>query len=146
MAADLFESYAVTLVAALILGSVAFGSHGLVFPLLVPAIGAVTAIIGVFITKVRPGENALKAINRGFYTSAAISAVLAAIAAFVYLPDTFAKLDGVGPEIAAVGGNRASSRSPRSSSASSSPASSSGSPATSPAPMPGPPATSPAPR
>jgi K(+)-stimulated pyrophosphate-energized sodium pump len=105
MAADLFESYAVTLVAALILGSVAFGSQGLVFPLLVPAIGAVTAIIGVFITKVRPGENALKAINRGFYTSAAISAVLAAIAAFVYLPDTFAKLDGVGPEIAAVGGN-----------------------------------------
>ena len=103
--ANLFESYAVTLVAALILGSVAFGSQGLVFPLLVPAIGAVTAIIGVFITKVRPGENALKAINRGFYTSAAISAVLAAIAAFVYLPDTFAKLDGVGPEIAAVGGN-----------------------------------------
>ena len=105
MAADLFESYAVTLVAALILGSVAFGSQGLVFPLIVPAIGAVTAIIGVFITKVRPGENALKAINRGFYTSAAISAVLAAIAAFVYLPDTFAKLDGVGPDIAAVGGN-----------------------------------------
>ncbi|MFN8084713.1 MAG: sodium-translocating pyrophosphatase [Dermatophilaceae bacterium] len=105
MAADLFESYAVTLVAALILGSVAFGSQGLVFPLLVPAIGAVTAIIGVFITKVRPGENALKAINRGFYNSAAISAVLASLAAVVYLPDSFAKLDGVGPDIAAVGGN-----------------------------------------
>ncbi|HEY7719372.1 MAG TPA: sodium/proton-translocating pyrophosphatase, partial [Pedococcus sp.] len=45
MAADLFESYAVTLVAALILGSVAFGEYGLVFPLLVPAIGAVTALI-----------------------------------------------------------------------------------------------------
>ena len=105
MAADLFESYAVTLVAALILGSVAFGSQGLVFPLIVPAIGAVTAIIGVFITKVRPGENALKAINRGFYISAAISAVLAAIAAFAYLPATFAELDGVDPSVAAIEGN-----------------------------------------
>ena len=39
MAADLFESYAVTLVAALILGKAAFGEEGLVFPLIVPAIG-----------------------------------------------------------------------------------------------------------
>jgi K(+)-stimulated pyrophosphate-energized sodium pump len=44
MAADLFESYAVTLVAALILGSQAFGDKGLVFPLLIPAIGALTAM------------------------------------------------------------------------------------------------------
>ena len=47
MAADLFESYAVTLVAALILGSQAFGDKGLVFPLLIPAIGALTAVAGV---------------------------------------------------------------------------------------------------
>ena len=46
MAADLFESYAVTLVAALILGSQAFGDKGLVFPLLIPAIGALTAVAG----------------------------------------------------------------------------------------------------
>ncbi len=89
MAADLFESYAVTLVAALILGSVAFGSYGLVFPLIVPAIGAVTALIGVFITRVKPGENALKAINRGFYIAALISAVLSAVAAYTYLPSSF---------------------------------------------------------
>ncbi len=54
MAADLFESYAVTLVAALILGKAAFGEEGLVFPLIVPAIGVLTAIIGVFITRLRP--------------------------------------------------------------------------------------------
>ena len=41
MAADLFESYAVTLVAALILGKVAFGEQGLVFPLIVAGVGAV---------------------------------------------------------------------------------------------------------
>ena len=48
MAADLFESYAVTLVAALILGKAAFGEQGLVFPLIIPAIGALTAVLGVF--------------------------------------------------------------------------------------------------
>src|SRR5829696_10237805 len=64
MAADLFESYAVTLVAALILGSQAFGDKGLVFPLIVPAIGVITAIIGVFLTRPRAGENGLRTINR----------------------------------------------------------------------------------
>ncbi|MFW7413906.1 sodium-translocating pyrophosphatase [Demequina sp. SO4-18] len=89
MAADLFESYAVMLVAALILGKAAMGEQGLVFPLIVTAIGAFVAAIGVFITKIRKGEAGLAAINRGFYTSAAIGAVLAAIAAFAYLPDSF---------------------------------------------------------
>ncbi|WP_284745112.1 sodium-translocating pyrophosphatase [Amycolatopsis sp. RTGN1] len=89
MAADLFESYAVMLVAALILGSTAFGVHGLIFPLIVPAIGVITAVIGVYITKARPGEGGLVTINRSFYISAVISAVLSAIAAFVYLPSSF---------------------------------------------------------
>jgi K(+)-stimulated pyrophosphate-energized sodium pump len=105
MAADLFESYAVTLVAALILGSVAFGEYGLVFPLIVPAIGAVTALIGVFITRVRPGENALKAINRGFYIAATISGVLSAIAAYIYLPATFAELETGSDEISGLDGD-----------------------------------------
>lgn len=105
MAADLFESYAVMLVAALILGSAAFGTYGLVFPLLVPAIGAVTALLGVFITRVRPGENALSAINRGFYISAAIAAVLSAVAAFVYLPDTFGALGSTDQSVAGLTGD-----------------------------------------
>ena len=103
MAADLFESYAVTLVAALILGKAAFGEEGLVFPLIVPAIGAVTAIIGVFLTKLRPTDRSgMQAINRAFFTSAAISAVLCAIAAFVYLPS---RLDGLNNgDVAAIQG------------------------------------------
>ncbi|MDT7653968.1 MAG: K(+)-stimulated pyrophosphate-energized sodium pump, partial [Pseudonocardiales bacterium] len=94
MAADLFESYAVMLVAALILGTAAFGLQGLLFPLIVPAIGVLTAIIGVFITKARVGESGLTTINRSFYISAAISAVLCTIAAFVYLPSKFSDLSG----------------------------------------------------
>jgi len=92
MAADLFESYAVTLVAALILGKIAFGSEGLVFPLIVPAIGALTAILGVYLTRPRPGENGLVTINRAFYISAAVSAVLCTLAAFTYLPGSFGEL------------------------------------------------------
>src|SRR5690348_1388885 len=92
MAADLFESYAVTLVAALILGTAAFGLQGLLFPLIVPAIGVLTAVIGVYITRAREGEGGLKAINRSFYISAVISAVLCVAAAFSYLPSSFGDL------------------------------------------------------
>jgi K(+)-stimulated pyrophosphate-energized sodium pump len=92
MAADLFESYAVTLVAALILGKVAFGAEGLVFPLIVPAIGALTAILGVYITRPNPNEGGLATINRSFYISAGVSAFLCAVASFVYLPSSFSGL------------------------------------------------------
>ncbi len=94
MAADLFESYAVTLVAALILGHVAFGEEGLLFPLIIPAIGALTAIIGIYLCRPRPTESGLTTINRAFYVSAAISAVLSAGAAFLFLPTNFGQLHG----------------------------------------------------
>ncbi|MFF5296858.1 sodium-translocating pyrophosphatase [Paractinoplanes globisporus] len=91
MAADLFESYAVTLVAALILGQAAFGQDGLIFPLIVSTIGVVIAIVGVFITRLRPSDrNGLTAINRAFYISAALSAIIVAVVSFIYLPDSFA--------------------------------------------------------
>ncbi|HYH33870.1 MAG TPA: sodium-translocating pyrophosphatase [Nocardioides sp.] len=95
MAADLFESYAVTLVAALILGSQAFGDSGLVFPLLVPTIGALSAVLGVYITRPRAGENGLKTINRAFYISAAVGAVASVIVAYAYLPGSFSELSNV---------------------------------------------------
>ncbi|MET7458831.1 sodium-translocating pyrophosphatase [Nonomuraea sp. NPDC005501] len=95
MAADLFESYAVMLVASLILGKVAFGEQGLIFPLIVPMIGVVTAIIGIFVTGMRDRDRSgMSAINRSFFISAAISAVLVAAAAFWYLPDSFSGLSG----------------------------------------------------
>jgi K(+)-stimulated pyrophosphate-energized sodium pump len=94
MAADLFESYAVMLVAALILGSAAFGLQGLLFPLIVPAIGVITAVLGVYITRAKPNEGGLKAINRSFYISAIFSAVFCVAAAYIYLPSSFDKLNG----------------------------------------------------
>jgi K(+)-stimulated pyrophosphate-energized sodium pump len=96
MAADLFESYAVMLVAALILGKVAFGNAGLVFPLIIPMIGVITAIIGIFAVAPRKGDRSgMTAINRGFFISAVISLVLVVGAAFLYLPSHFSQLTGV---------------------------------------------------
>ena len=53
MAADPFESYAVLLVASVILGKMAFGRDGLVFPPIVPMIGVITAVIGSFVVAPR---------------------------------------------------------------------------------------------
>ncbi|MBM3743485.1 MAG: sodium-translocating pyrophosphatase [Actinobacteria bacterium] len=101
MAADLFESYAVTLVASLILGKAAFGDSGLIYPLIVPAIGILTAILGIFLTRLRSSDrSAMSAINRSFYISAVISAVLVGIATFTYLPDSFSSLSGLDPAFA----------------------------------------------
>jgi len=107
MAADLFESYAVTLVAALILGKAAFGSEGLIFPLVVPAIGVLTAVIGIFLTDPRPSDRSgLATINRGFFASALISAVLVVLAAFIFLPGRIADLEGVSETVVAAVGDR----------------------------------------
>ncbi|MFE9043811.1 sodium-translocating pyrophosphatase [Streptomyces sp. NPDC007818] len=96
MAADLFESYAVTLVAALILGKAAFGDHGLVFPLIVPAIGVLTAVVGILaVAPRRSDRGGMRAVDRGFFVSAVVSLVLVAVAAFVYLPSSYAELAGV---------------------------------------------------
>ena len=106
MAADLFESYAVTLVAALILGKAGFGDAGLIYPLIVPAIGILTAIIGIFITRLRSTDkSAMQAINRSFFMSAVISAVLVAFATYTYLPSTLKQMSGLTTEAANAGVN-----------------------------------------
>jgi len=106
MAADLFESYAVTLVAALILGKAAFGNEGLIYPLIVPAIGIVTAVIGIFLTKLRSTDkSAMSAINRSFFLSAIISAGLTGLATFTYLPAKFDQLTNFSPKVLEDAGN-----------------------------------------
>ncbi len=103
MAADLFESYAVTLVAALILGKAAFGEPGLIFPLIVPALGALTAVLGIVVTRIKPTDSGLSAINRGFTIAALVSAVLCGIAAFVYLPASFADMPAAAESVRGLG-------------------------------------------
>ena len=91
MAADLFESFEVTLVAAIVLGLAAFPDRpevGLLFPLIVQAIGIVSSIVGIYLVRPRSEtESGMRAINRGFFTSAAISLVLVGIASIVYVED-----------------------------------------------------------
>ena len=97
MAADLFESYAVTLVAALILGKAAFGELGLVLPLIIPAIGVLTAVIGIFAVSPRKSDRSgMSAINRGFFISALISAVLVVVAVFVWVPASWDQIESIG--------------------------------------------------
>jgi K(+)-stimulated pyrophosphate-energized sodium pump len=101
MAADLFESYAVTLVAALILGQVVFGAVGMVFPLVVAAIGVIASVVGILASN--PGKNdrnGLAPINRGFFASAVASLVLVAVASFTVLPSVADELDtAVSPQV-----------------------------------------------
>ncbi|TYP84772.1 sodium-translocating pyrophosphatase [Blastococcus xanthinilyticus] len=101
MAADLFESYAVTLVAALILGQVFFGSVGMVFPLMIAAIGVIASIVGVLATRpAKTDASGMAPINRGFFTSAAVSLVLVAAASFIYLPSISGGVDmEVSPQV-----------------------------------------------
>src|SRR6266540_176261 len=92
MAADLFESYEVTLVASIILGVAAFRSIGanpalgLIFPVACRAIGVLASIVGVFAVKAKEDEtNALKPINRGFLTAGILTVVGTAAVAFGYV-------------------------------------------------------------
>jgi K(+)-stimulated pyrophosphate-energized sodium pump len=94
MAADIFESYEVTIVSTLILGVVLFSqTHKLswiIFPLLVRGIGVISSIIGTYLVKGIKNDksnNALKSINKGFYSSAAISIAAFGIISFFYLRD-----------------------------------------------------------
>ena len=92
MAADIFESYEVTIVAGLILGLALYHfTHRLewiIYPLLVRGIGVICSIIGTYAvkgdTKAKKG-NAMKAIFHGFITSAAISIAMFGILAFFYM-------------------------------------------------------------
>jgi len=91
MAADIFESYEVTIVSGLILGLALYHLTGhmewIVYPLLVRGIGVLCSIIGTYAVKSGPGKtgNAMKAIFRGFFTSAVISITLFGILGYYYM-------------------------------------------------------------
>src|SRR6266852_4900111 len=78
MAADIFESYEVTIVAAMILGYASFGHKGVIFPLLVRAIGVIGSIISTYSVRSKEGDSgdaALDSVHRGFLIGSVISVV-----------------------------------------------------------------------
>ncbi len=93
MAADIFESYEVTIVSALILGlalmAITGDVHWIIYPLLVRGIGVVASIIGTYRVRAQSEDSktAMSAIFTGFLTSAAISIVLFGIVGFFYMND-----------------------------------------------------------
>jgi K(+)-stimulated pyrophosphate-energized sodium pump len=110
MAADLFESYEITIISSLILGYSAFntllrnGHHvnptpAVLFPLIVPAIGILASVVGVLVVKARNKDrNALSPINRGFWLAAVLTVIGAFLVAQYYVHDLkvfYAVLTGV---------------------------------------------------
>jgi K(+)-stimulated pyrophosphate-energized sodium pump len=93
MAADIFESYEVTIVSGLILSLALWHITGdlqwIIYPLLVRGIGVLSSIIGTYAVRGGTGKSgdAMRAIFRGFLSSAAISVVLFGLIAFFYLRD-----------------------------------------------------------
>jgi K(+)-stimulated pyrophosphate-energized sodium pump len=97
MAADLFESYEVTLVASIILGVAAFQSIygagdlkmaavGLIFPLIARAVGVLASIVGVFSVRASDKDkSAMAPINRGFVTAGVLTILGTLLVALTYV-------------------------------------------------------------
>ena len=96
MAADLFETYAVTTVAAMVLAFTLFGgaTEPLVYPLLLGAISIFATIIGIWFVKVGAGGNIMGALYKGLFWAGGVAAI-------AFYPATNWLMDGVGGTSAA---------------------------------------------
>ncbi len=74
MGSDLFQSHVATLIASMIIGSMLYGVDGITLPLLMAAGGVFATILGIPMVRTKT-ENVLRAINKGIFTSGAISVV-----------------------------------------------------------------------
>jgi len=76
MGADIFDSYVASLVSAMLLGAAAYGVSGVILPLLLAAIGAISATIGVFFVRVGKRGDPGKALNRGIYITCFLFSII----------------------------------------------------------------------
>ena len=88
MAADLFETYAVTVIAAMLIAGIAYGTYGwagVLFPLVMGASSIVASVVGTFFVNVKPGGKIMNALYRGL----SVSGILAAIAFYFIANNMF---------------------------------------------------------
>ncbi len=100
MGADLFESYAATTIAAMIIGNSVFGLKGALFPLVVGAIGIAASIIGTFLVRTGEGGNPQAALNVGLWSTN----IMIAIGVYFLAAWTFPGRAGLGIFFAVVAG------------------------------------------
>ncbi|MEW4570196.1 sodium-translocating pyrophosphatase [Tautonia sp. JC769] len=89
MGADLFESYVGSIISAMILGAIAYGAEGVLFPLAIAAVGIVASIIGTFFVKTRDESHINAALHRGTI----IASVIVAIGTFLLAKYELGDLD-----------------------------------------------------
>ncbi len=90
MAADLFETYAVTIIAAMLVAGIAFNTYdakGVMYPLILGSVSIIASIVGTYFVKVREGGKIMNALYRGL----AVSGILAAIAFYFVTDSLFGK-------------------------------------------------------
>jgi K(+)-stimulated pyrophosphate-energized sodium pump len=96
MAADLFETYAVTIIATMLLGGLMFAedSHAVLYPLLLGGVSIIASIIGAFFVKVKAGGSIMGALYKGVIVSALLSAVAFWFVTADLFPNGLTTLDG----------------------------------------------------
>lgn len=88
MGADLFESYVGSIISAITLGAVAFNNNkGLVFPMILAAVGVVASIIGAIVVRTSKADNPQKALNLGTYISGILMIIGAAVVGYTTFGD-----------------------------------------------------------
>jgi K(+)-stimulated pyrophosphate-energized sodium pump len=99
MAADLFETYAVTVVATMLIAFSAFAPEAIeqmmVLPLLIGSLCIIGSVAGTFFVRLGPDKNIMKALYKGFIASAILSAILiAVVVANIGIEEQIALADG----------------------------------------------------
>ncbi len=98
MAADLFETYAVTIVATMYLGSLYFteanATNAMIYPLVVGAVSIVASVVGTFFSGIGASGKIMSALYRGFIVTAVLSAIAIVAMTQTLFADGFTQADG----------------------------------------------------